>query len=69
MKELAPYAADRTVILNGEVINRFEHVLLDICPEAGWNGTDAVGRDQAGPGRCVVRRPIVMEPFVRPGGD
>jgi D-psicose/D-tagatose/L-ribulose 3-epimerase len=34
MKELAPFAADRKVILNVEVINRFEQFLLNTCVEA-----------------------------------
>jgi len=34
MKELAPYAAQRNVVLNVEVINRFEQFLLNVCEEA-----------------------------------
>lgn len=34
MKELAPYAEDREVVLNIEVINRFEQFLINDCREA-----------------------------------
>ena len=34
MKELAPYAEDRGVVLNIEVINRFEQFLINDCREA-----------------------------------
>ena len=34
MRELAPYARDRGVVLNVEVINRFEQFLLNDCREA-----------------------------------
>jgi D-psicose/D-tagatose/L-ribulose 3-epimerase len=34
MKELAPFAADRGITLNVEVINRFEQFLINTCAEA-----------------------------------
>jgi D-psicose/D-tagatose/L-ribulose 3-epimerase len=34
MRELAPYAEDRDVTLNIEVLNRFEHFLFNVCDEA-----------------------------------
>ncbi|MDL2228638.1 sugar phosphate isomerase/epimerase [Treponema sp. OttesenSCG-928-L16] len=34
MRELAPYAAERGVMLNVEVINRFEQFLINDCAEA-----------------------------------
>jgi D-psicose/D-tagatose/L-ribulose 3-epimerase len=34
MRELAPYAHDHGVLLNIEVLNRFEHFLFNVCDEA-----------------------------------